>query len=140
MATAQERLAARRREREKQAADTAEQQAEQELLDLDAIESLESEHGAAALGQVEVKYTPGLPTVVVVRTPKRVEIKRFREECKAPNADIQEAQDKLADVCVLYPAPEVRPELWEKYPGIKAMVAQKCILLAAGHAETRAKF
>ena len=138
--TAQEKLKARQRERAKQEAARAEAQAEQELADLDALDALEAEHGAAALGKVEIKHTPGLPTLIVVRTPKRVEMKRFRDQCKAKDADLSEAQEQLADLCIVYPAPELRDQLWETYPGAKALAAQCCILLAAGHEEARAKF
>ena len=141
--TAQERLADRQKARADARAELAEPKAEQELSDLDALEALEAEHGADRLAQVDIAHAPGFPTVAVVRTPNAPEMKRFRDTAKGiggRDGDYPKAQEELADTCVVYASDrEVYQKLVERFPSLKPLLAEKCILLAAGREQARAK-
>ena len=125
----------------------------QRLADLDALESFEELHGSTSVGYVNVDHSPGLPTMVIVRTPNALEIKRYRSHLLADPTgrkgppDAFKAAAELASVqgvngdnpMILYPAPDVYAKILEKRPGIHEQVGGKAAHLALGREAAEGK-
>lgn len=152
--TAAERLAeVEARQATKQAA-RDEAYAEQRILDLEAVETIRDQLGdGVPTKMVDVTHSPGLPTLVLVRCPKKPELSRFRAGVKKKDGEIDskssiEASELLAAVVVLYPnprdvstpdAPSVWTKLCEARPGVPAGAGQAAIALAVATEQAAGK-
>ena len=120
-----------------------EQRAAQYAIDLEALDALECEHGDGMVSSVEVPaFSPGLPTMSIVRAPKGVEYKRFRDRianAKGAGAAIVQAQDELASACRVYPEPEVYKALCEKFAGLHVSASVAAVKLADARAADEGK-
>ena len=142
--TPQERLAERQAQREQRKEERAAKRAEQELVDLDALEELEAEHGMGAISQTPIDYVEGLPTVVYARTPTTAEMARFRATIKpkrdGKSGDLAQAKADLADICLLYPERSVYDQMCDRFPSLKPLVGEACLVASSGRADAQAKF
>jgi hypothetical protein len=138
--TALEAVESRRAARK---AELAEKRDAQRILDLEAIDALEIEHGDSNVAVLDVPYTPGLPTCVAARCPKPEEIKRYRSRLKAKKGeqvDAVEAAEELASICRVYPSDsEVYARMLSARPGIHVQLGVAAVGLAAGSEEARGK-
>jgi hypothetical protein len=133
------RAAARAAEREK--AD------EQKATDLEAIFDLEALHGADNISTITVPYTEGLPVVCAVRTPVKVELKRFRDQMKTKLDRRNVAQvpdhvlpnEQLAAVCLVYPDGPTFEKLCDARPGLAVQLGQLAYALGVGAEEADLK-
>jgi hypothetical protein len=115
----------------------------QRVKDLEAIDALEIEHGDSNIATLEVPYTPDLPTMIAVRCPKPVEVKRYRDRVKpkkdgSPGDSLGGALE-LAAVCRVYPDADTYAALLEARPGVDAQLGLLAIQLSAGKAEAAGK-
>lgn len=115
----------------------------QRAVDLDAITDLEIEHGDANVGVIHVGYVEGLPSCVACRTPKPVELKRFRVRVTPKNdkdrPDSATAAEELAAVCRIYPDDATYAKLCEARPGLAIQLGSKAVALATGKEESEGK-
>jgi hypothetical protein len=117
----------------------------QRLSDLDALEIAEAEHGATNVAFVNVPYTPGLPTIVIVRVPSPPEMKRYRFLAKPKKPDepltehITAANEAMADTCLAWPAVDVFAKICDARPGVKAQCGGAAVRLSLGHQEEEGK-
>lgn len=134
MTDAEEKLAeinARRAARKQLQAQAA---TEQKVKDLEALDELEIKHGDENIAALDVQYVSGLPTIVAVRTPKSVEMKRYRARVKGadknPELAVQAAVE-LAKVCLVYPDGETFARMAEARPNLEvdagALALNLCI-------------
>lgn len=130
----------------KRAARKAELQAArdaQKAIDLEAIDALEVEHGDSNIATLEIPFSPDLPVMLAVRTPKPAELKRYRDRVKAkkdgtPGDPLMAAQE-IAAVCIVYPSKDVYAAVLEKRNGIDAQLGVLAVGLCAGKAEAEGK-
>lgn len=125
--TKREEIEKRRTERR---AALAQDKEEQALIDLEAYDTLEVEHGDGNVASLEVeRFVKGQPTIVVFRAPSGIQYKRFADQVgKAQEKnDVgarRKAQDLLAESCWVYPAePEARKSMLEEFPGLLISIA-----------------
>lgn len=114
--------------------------------DLEALDAAELEHGASRVTQIELPFVPGLPTMVIVRAPKAVEYKRYRDMTRNATQGFGvngqktgNAADLLADVCVIYPEAKIYAEVKEAVPGVHDNAFQAAHQLAEGKAVQEGK-
>jgi hypothetical protein len=140
--TAREAAEAKRAMRKAELADKYDAQ---RATDLEAVIDLEEKHGDSRVKVLNVPFTPGLPTLIVVRCAQPVEIKRYRAQRmldKKGNADlgaINTAAETLADLCVVYPDAETYARLREERPGIHAQAGMLAVKLAEGREDDEGK-
>jgi hypothetical protein len=117
----------------------------QRLSDLDFLEIAEVEHGATNVDFVNVPFTPGLPTLVIVRVPSPPEMKKYRYDAKPKKPDdpltahITSANESIADMCLVWPAADVFAKICDARPGVKAQCGGAAIRLSLGHQEEEGK-
>src|SRR4051812_35639616 len=96
-------------------ADLQTQQDAQTVVDLTALDRLETELGDSSVAFLTVPFTPGLPTMMIARKPTKAELMRYRAQVKVkPKANgagdsektPTEACEVIADTCILYPEAE----------------------------------
>ena len=104
--------------------------------DLEALDALEEAHGDSNLKRLDVPFTPGLPTLCVVRTPRPVEIKRYRDQVKPRGPgdvpDLTKAAEAVCAVALVYPAADVFVKMCEARPGLAAQLGSVALSLALG--------
>ncbi len=111
----------------------------QKAIDLEALDACEEAHGDTSVCFVEVPYTPGLPTMVIGRMPRPVELKCYRQSIKVAGktVDIQasnEAADTLGKQIRIYPEAEVFEKMCAARPDIASMLGARGTKLAQGKA------
>lgn len=117
---------------------------EQLAIDLEALDAIEIEQGDSNVTRINLPFTPGLQTLVAVRTPTPAETKRYRFRCKSKHEkdkpDLVGASEELAAEVCLYPkkGPE-RDALFAARPGLAVQVALIATKLAIGEEETEGK-
>lgn len=135
-----EEIEARRSARK---AEIAKQRAVQLAVDLEALDALEVEHGDGSVRRVDVeRFTPGMPTLVVVRAPTRAEFKRYQDGCKGiggQKGDALAAANLICETCLVYPSREDFAKLLEVSPGIQAIAGVAAVELSAGKAAEEGK-
>jgi hypothetical protein len=113
----------------------------QEAADLVAYETLADEFGEENLSRLNLPYTAGCPTFLVVRTPTAGEAKRYRDQVKPK--DFSKAPDTvapaelLAAACRVYPLrDEAGNALYklagDKRPGVYTQLGMLALALAQG--------
>ena len=124
----------------------AEEQAKQELLDLEALDAAEIQYGDSSVCHVDVAFTPGLPTMAIARTPKPIEIKRYQDMgAKAKrdggvNVEAAIAAAKaLTAVVLVYPDKETFARMVEARPQLDCDVGLAALKLAKGKAADEGK-
>jgi hypothetical protein len=143
--TASELLAEREAKRAEARDVVKEKWSVQKLLDLDAIEPLEAEHGPTNIAILDVEFTDGLPACCACRTPEDSEMKRYRHSVKPKKQDehitanMSSAAEELAHVTLVYPTREVFAEMCKARPGIKAQLGALAVRLGTGKAEAEGK-
>lgn len=116
--TKREEIEARRAER---AAALEAQRDDQELVDLEALDALEEEHGPTNVARVVPAFTAGLPTFAVARLPRPEETKRYRARLRPPDGkmgDPVKACEELAAVVVVYPDKPTFAKMCEARPNL----------------------
>jgi len=131
----EERIAQTEARRAARKADLEKQRVEQYSLDLAALDTAEEEHGDARIARLDLDYTPGLPTIVVVKCPSRDHIKVYRAKVSEKKPDHTKAAVWLAGRCLVYPSPEVFEQLIDAYPGIDAQAGLRASLLSVAKAQ-----
>ncbi len=117
---------------------------EQRVLDLEALDAAEVEHGDTSVAHIDVPYTSGLPTMVVVRAPKDAEIKRYRAGLKVKDGQLDTAAsnaaaEQLGAVCVVYPDKETFAKMCEARAALKSQVGARASALSTGKAAEEGK-
>jgi hypothetical protein len=117
-------------------------------VDLEALDSLEQEHGDSNVAAVRVGYTPGLSQLAIVKCPPPKYLKRFRDRVKpgqkdARNRDVTPdaaaASEEIAASCLLYPSADVYARMCEARPGLAAQLGAEAVKLAVGAEESEGK-
>jgi len=108
----------------------------QRVIDLEALDSAEVEHGDSNVAYLDVPYTPGMPTMVIIRCPKPSEVKRYQDRVK-PKANGKQSPDAAMDAArelgaatLLYPPKELFTELLEQRPGLDMQAGVESLGLA----------
>ncbi len=115
---------------------------DQHAEDLGALLEAREEHGVDAVQAVKIPFTPGLPTLVIVRRPSKVEFKRFQDMCSTKNAGTAEAvkaAEQMASVTRVYPARDAKGDetfdkMCEACPGLKVGMGSAAAGLASAKA------
>ncbi len=122
--------------RAKRKAGLAEQETEQRVTDLEALDAAEVEHGDSNVCHMDVPYTPGMPTMVIARCPKPSEVKRYQDRVKpkangktSPDAPMDAAKELTACVLV-YPHKDVFATLCEQRPSLDLQLGVEALGLA----------
>jgi hypothetical protein len=108
--------------------------AEQELIDLAAIDALEEARGELLITMTVNTFRTGLPVRVAFRNPAKVEYKRYSDQIfKAqksndPAGALKSAHEQLATVCLVYPEPdtELRAQVLEHAAGTIISGGSEC--------------
>lgn len=130
------------RERAERKAALAEARAEQRERDMQRLNELEIEHGDSNVAFVEVdRFSPGLPTIAVVRALRRPELKRFRDMTRPAGADAAAAAEMGAESAWLYPdkGSDAYKALVDAVPGILTRAGVAAVHLAAGMEQVEGK-
>lgn len=123
----------------------AEQERAQLAIDLAALDDLEVAHGDSNVARLDVPYTPGLPTMAVVRVPKPAEVKRYRARLKEKNPDPQAAADEIGASTRVYPprppdeTPDVFDAMCEARPGLVGQLGVAAMGLAVAREHDEGK-
>lgn len=95
---------------------------EQYAKDLEQIDALEEQHGPDRVTVLEMpSFMPGLPTVVVVKTPEPNVFTRFRQMVRKASKDVEamgNAKDLLAASCIAYPDADTYARMKTAWPSI----------------------
>lgn len=138
--TAREKIEAKRAARK---AELAKQEEAQAVVDLEALDALEVEHGDACVKSVDVPFTPGLTTIAIVRRPKTPEVKRYQDRIK-PQASGQridpiKASEEVGLACMVYPVGEQRDALLAALPGLPVLLGNTALAISTGKAAEEGK-
>lgn len=116
---------------------------DQRATDLEAIDALETEHGDSNVAVLRVPFTAGLPTLVAVRCPAPVELKRFRALVKPPKdgkpVDYVPPTEQLASTCLVYPDKETFAKLCEARPGLHMQLGTSALKLGTAEEDAQGK-
>ncbi len=116
---------------------------EQQAIDAQALYDAGEEHGVDKIREVPLtSFLPGLPTLVVIRRPTKMEHKRFTDLTAKKGAETPEymkAAEQLAGACVVYPPKEVYEEMCAECPGIKVPIGVAAANLAGAQLIDAAK-
>lgn len=108
------------------------------VIDLTALNDLETELGDSSVAFLTVPFTPGLPTMLIARKPTKAELQRYRAQVKVkPKANgpgdsektPTEAAEVVADACFKYPDAETYAKLCTERPGAKAQLGALALKL-----------
>lgn len=141
---AKEKVAELEERREKRLADLKVLENDQYILDLEAREAIEDETGHI-VAAVKVPFKKGFPTRAFVRTPTRVEYKRYTDgiysAAKKENPrSTREAQELLAGAVWVYPkAKEEREAMLDAFPGLLSTIITAAAKLAEGRSDEEGK-
>jgi hypothetical protein len=139
-----DRIAAIQKQRQARKDALHKQCEEQRANDLEALAALEDQHGSQAIAAYEIdpdRWTPGLPTLVVVHVPDSA-FNRYRtmvRKAKGNHEAMGAAGDMLGDVSVAYPESDVYRELRKAYQGLHDNIAVIAVKLAEGRAADEGK-
>lgn len=136
--SAVERLAARERakaeEDAKAKAELEEQRAEQMLIDLDAFDALELEHGRGRVAKIyPPQFKQGLPAFVIVRAPTALEYKRYSDMYRRAQQDGEKqlaAGELLGKSCLAYPDEKVREEMMKTFHAMAMAAYPEAVRMA----------
>lgn len=140
-------LAAKTETRDERKARLSAERDVQLALDQEQINLLEIEFGDSNVAVVVSPYTPGLPVQLAVRTPKTVEVKRYRSTVASaikPNgktdslAAVKAAED-LGTLCCVYPDRETLEKVAEARPTVLTDLGLAALKLAQTTAENEGK-
>lgn len=127
----EERLSKVEAERAARKEALASQRKEQRVEDLEALNALEIEKGDDAVAAVEIKrYSPGLPTLVVVRALTPAELKRYRDQVSRGEDKVTPAE-VAARAARLYPDADVWSEIDRRFPGFAVRAGVQAVELSA---------
>lgn len=140
------RMAALAKKRADRNAEIERKEAEQELIDLEAIFEIEEQIGVKNVAKVRVNYAEDLPVLVAVRCPTGPEMKRYKDmgstTNKEGNLDLRAhraAVEALATACLKYPDPDTYALLKEARPGLHTVLGNAAVKLATGREEDEGK-
>jgi hypothetical protein len=81
-------------------------------------------------------YRKGLPTMAIVRAPKRTEIKRYQDMAqKKPT----ESTIQLGMTCLVYPSKDVFAEMLERCPALDVSCGNAAVHMALGRSKAEGK-
>jgi len=115
---------------------------QQRAVDMARLNELEIERGDGNIASVEVgRHSPGMVTMVVVRSLNKNELKRFRDRTKREGADTAAAAEEATGSTLLYPAKDSEEwtTLLEAVPGIAVRAGVAAVQLSAGLEQTEGK-
>ena len=111
--------------------------AEQELIDLQALDDAEDQHGCQRVAEFPLdRHVVGLPCSVIVRAPTALEFKRYQDQVK--NLTEKDASGRikfgtqLGETCLVYPSKEVFAQLKDEFPAMPLQIAERVVRLAIG--------
>lgn len=133
------KLEALQAERDRKKAEFKAARDAQELIDLEAIMQLESEHGDESMVVLDVPFTPGFPVKIAARLPLPQEIKRYRARVKVKDPDAVGAAEEVADVTLIYPNKDVFDKMCALRNGIKSPLGVAALKLASAKSESEGK-
>ena len=123
-----EDIQAKRAARKAAAATAREAQYEK---DLEALDAAEEAHGDDRVTVLDLPaHVPGLPTLVIVKTPESKYFKRFRDMARKRRDEPGAAVDLLAGFCVEYPSEEIYKKVCDAFPGTHDCVGAAAVKLA----------
>jgi hypothetical protein len=129
-----DRLAAIEKKRAEKAAKAAEARDEQKATDLEQITAYQDSNPRVVTALLETPHFEGLPVVVAVRCPSKIELKRYRDTVRnSPEGKpVQnlEAAEALAGLTVVYPEDETFEKMNELLPGLKGQAGMLSAKLA----------
>lgn len=115
----------------------------QRVVDVEAVDALEIEHGDTNVGVIIVPHSAGLPTCAAVRCPKPAELKRYRVRVtpkhEKDHPDTAAAAEELADICRIYPDKDTYTKLCAARPGLAVQLGARAVNLATGKSEAEGK-
>ena len=129
--------------RAKRKAKAQEARAEQEAIDLEAIDKIEVEKGLD-LKTLRLNITgTGLPVLVAIKAPDETYYKRFKQRVRRADGNAEkrgDAQEELAASCWVYPDDEqVRKSVTSAAPGTLMSIFVEAIKLAELASEAEGK-
>jgi|GEM_PF-5023240 hypothetical protein len=140
MSEAQDMVAEVEARRAARKAEQASKRAEQRVLDLEALDGLEVEHGDSNVAHLDVDAGPGLPTLAAVRCPRPAEVKRYQARLREKHPDPVAAAEEIGAACLVYPpAGEQRSALLAARPGLPVQLGTLALELATGRAADEGK-
>jgi hypothetical protein len=130
--TPEEKIERRRAARK---ASVDEKRSAQRVIDLEALDALETQLGDANVGVIELDdFIPGLVTLVAYRVPRPAEVNRYRDRVKPSKKgeppDFVVATEELAAVVTVYPDRKTEEgaallaKLFEERPAVKSQIGQ----------------
>jgi hypothetical protein len=134
---AESRRAARRAEHER----ARDEQAE---VDLVAIDALEAERGEPLHTMTANRFVAGVAYKVAFRAPTALEYKRYadmvgRAQAKGDVAERKKGQEMLASAVIVYPAGEALKTFTEAFPGVLLSVTIEAAKVAELRSEEEGK-
>jgi hypothetical protein len=145
--TVEKQLAEIEKKRADRKAGLQKQQDAQLVKDLCALNDLEEQYGDGKVARVDLAtYTPGLPTMVIVRAATRLEHKRFQDMCAKSDkkehvakADAIKAVNLVADSCIVYPDREIYEQIREVCGGVHGVAGNAALALFSGQVAEEGK-
>jgi hypothetical protein len=142
--TVEERLLEIEKRRQARAVKNEEAIQLRRLMDLEEIDLLEEKHGHANISVYEVPYSDDdTPVLLAVRTPRPVEIKRYRDTVRPDSegvpGDTAKAAEDLGEVCCVYPAADMLTKIRTQRPGVMTQLGLASLGLGVAKAEKRGK-
>jgi len=132
--------------RAKRRADQDKARAEQELVDLEAIDALEAAQADPLYTMTANGFKIGVPVKVAFRAPSALEYKRYcdmvgKAQAKSDTGARLKAQEMLATCCWVYPAPDAdeRKAVLDAFPGVLVSLAIECAKVAELRSEDEGK-
>jgi hypothetical protein len=121
----------------------AEDREVQRVVDLEALDAAELEHGDSRVASVNVPFVPGRVTMAIVKCPAEPVIKRYRSQVRPDKdgrvGDTAAAAEALADLCIVYPPKDALAQLFADRPGLHAQLGLEAMRLSVGEAEAEGK-
>ncbi len=118
----------------------------QYAIDLEAFDALEEEHGDAVKMLEVTGFVPGLPTLIVIKSPGGTSFyNRYKDQVRKSNNNAQAigaAQEMLGASCIVYPKPEdkdLRDRMFKEFPGALISAALAAIKLVELQTEDEKK-
>lgn len=142
--TIEERLAEIEKRRKARLAKDDEAKQLRRLLDLEEIDLLEEKHGPENLTVYEVPFSDDdTPILLAARTPRPVEIKRYRDTVRPDSdgvpGDTAKAAEDLGEICCVYPSSDHLTKIRTARPGVMTQLGLAALGLSTARAEKRGK-
>ena len=122
----------------------------QRAIDLAAIDEIEAELGDSAVALLELPFVEGMPCLLAVRCPSKMEVKRYRETNKIKKGEVDaklavDSAEQLGRVCLVYPKKEADGScpaydaILEVRPSVASQLGLEALKIGQGRAVEDAK-